>query len=70
MRLDRRFLFLLLLTFAATLPLGCGQKSPPVIPQSKAQDTEARIQAINSNTTLSDQEKQQQIQRIRAESGP
>ncbi len=66
---DRRGrpLVLLLLMGMTILPVGCSKKEAVVAPQSKAQDTAARIQAINNDPHLSAQQKQQQVQRLQAE---
>ncbi len=54
---------------SALLAARCGQKAAEVIPQSKASDTATRIQTIKDNPQLSDQQKQQQVQRLQAEAG-
>lgn len=59
-----------LLLGSAVLTGGCGHKSAEVVPQSKADETAARIQTIKNNPQLSDSQKQQQIQRLQAESKP
>lgn len=62
-----RSLVLLLLMGMTILPVGCSKKEAVVVPQSVAQQTAARIQAVNNDPHLSAQQKQQEVQALQAE---
>ena len=71
MTFRHRAISLFLPVGVAVLLTGCSHNSggAAIVPQTKAQETAARVTAITNNPNLSPQEKQQQIERLQAEAG-
>lgn len=65
-RRGRSFVLLLLMGMTI-LPVGCSKKEAVVVPRSQAQETAARIQAVNNDPKLSQKQKQQAVQALQAE---